>query len=200
MEKQITEYRGVDELVFSKVISDTKESFVTGEVKPLVAIAEIERTTNSSADEHYYNNIPAIVISSVGADDVKIKSAAIPLEPLAETTGQYYDDDTGMFIEGNREPGYFSIGYKTKKTDGSEMYVWRLKGTFDIPSSTHVTEDSGTTANGQELNFKGIQTTHKFEKTGKGAKAVVVDTSLQKTEVSEFFDTVQTPDTIIPSV
>lgn len=54
------------------------------------------------------------------------------------------------------------IGYRTKTTDGTEILVWRLKGTFKIPDSDHATEDDGTDANGQEITYTGISTTHKF--------------------------------------
>lgn len=60
----------------------------------------------------------------------------------------------------------------------------RLKGTFNIPDSDHATEDDGTDANGQEITYTGISTTHKFTKTGKSAKAVNVDTRLDKVDTA----------------
>ena len=126
--------------------------------------------------------------------------AAIPFEVLADITGQTYDATLGMFVEGERQAKYFAIGYVTKKTDGTEVYVWRLKGKFNIPDSTHATENDGTDANGQELTFTGINTTHKFTKTGKSAKAVNVDTSVNAVVEADFFETVQTPDTINKAV
>ena len=77
------------------------------------------------------------------------------------------------------------------------MYVWRLKGTFNIPDQTSATENDGTDANGQELTFTGISTTHKFTKTSKPAKAVTVNTGLDLVaSINNFFSTVQTPDSI----
>ena len=99
-------------------------------------------------------------------------------------------------VEQERTPKYFAFGYRTKTTDGTEILVWRLKGSFSIPDSDHATEDDGTDANGQEITYTGISTTHKFTKTGKPAKAVNVDTSLDLTDTTEFFKTVQTPDTV----
>lgn len=192
---EITEYRGVEGLVYAEVTEDTSENYTTGEVKSLAPVAEISRTTESSSETHYYDNQPAVVIESTGADEVTCSVAVIPLDVMADITGQMYDSATGMFIEGARENKYFAIGYKTKKTNGDEVYVWRYKGTFSIPDSTHATEDDGTDANGQEITFTGIQTTHKFTKAGnKGAKAINVDVALGKANVSTFFDTVTTPD------
>ena len=193
---KITEYRGVEGLVYAEVTEDGTETYTTGTVNELAGVAEISRTTDSSAEPHYYDNIPAVVVESTGSDEVTCTVSAIPMDVLADITGQIYDVTTGMFIEGARESKYFALGYRTKKTDGTEVLVWRLKGTFSIPGSTHATEDDGTDASGQEVTFTGISTTHKFTKTGRGAKAVNVDMGLELVDGESFFTTVQTPDTV----
>lgn len=195
---EIYEYRGVEGLVYAPVTADTSEAFTTGTVKPLAGVAEISKSTDSSNEAHYYDNLPAVVVSSTGSDEITISASAIPLDTLAEITGQGYDTETGMFIEQERRAGYFAIGYQTKTTSGDVMFVWRLKGTFNIPDQTSATEDDGTDANGQEITFTGISTTHKFNKTGKPAKAITVNTGLDLAGVTNFFDAVQTPDTIQP--
>ena len=190
------EYRGVEGAVYAEVTEDNAENFTTGEVKELVGLSEIGKTTESSNEAHYYDNIPAIIVSSTGADELSLNTAGIPLDTVAEITGQYYDKTTGMYVEQERTPKYFAFGYRTQKTDGTEVLVWRLKGTFTIPESTHVTKDDGTDANGQTLTYTGISTAHKFTKTGKPAKAVNVDMSKQLVDDSIFFTQVQTPDTV----
>ena len=57
-------------------------------------------------------------------------------------------------------------------------------------------ENDGTDSNGQEVTYTGISTTHKFTKTGKTAKAINVDLSKDLADVSTFFDTVTTIDTL----
>lgn len=199
---KIFEYRGVEGLVYAPVTIDDNEAteghgYVTGTVKPLAGVAEISKSTESSNEAHYYDNLPAVVISSTGADEITINASAIPLDVLADITGQYYDPNTGMMVEKERTPRYFAIGYQTKTTDGDVMYVWRLKGTFNIPDQTSATEDDGTDANGQEITFTGISTTHKFTKTSSAAKAVNVNTGLDLiADKANFFNSVQTPDTI----
>ena len=190
------EYRGVEGAVYAEVTEDNAENFTTGEVKELVGLSEIGKTTESSNEAHYYDNIPAIIVSSTGADELSLNTAGIPLDIVAEITGQYYDQTTGMYVEQERTPKYFAFGYRTQKTDGTEVLVWRLKGTFTIPESKHATKDDGTDANGQTLTYTGISTAHKFTKTGKPAKAVNVDMSKQLVDDSTFFATVQTPDTV----
>jgi phi13 family phage major tail protein len=199
---KIYEYRGVEGLVYAEVTKDnnntgTGEGYVTGTVKPLAGVAEISKSSDSASEAHFYDNIPAVVITSTGADTVTISASAIPLDVLADITGQTYDSTTGTYIEEERQQKYFAIGYQTKNTDGETVYVWRLKGTFNIPDQTNATENEGTDANGQELVYTGISTTHKFTKTTKPAKAVNVNTALDLVAaIDDFFDSVQTPDTI----
>lgn len=197
MAKKYFEYRGVSNAVYAEITADTAEEFTTGTVKDFTGVAEIGRTTESSNEAHYYDNIPAIVIDSVGADEVSISASGIPLDVMAEITGQYYDSAKGLFVEQEAAPKYYAFGYITDKTDGTKVLVWRLKGKFSIPDTTSATKDDGTDANGQEITYTGINTTHKFTATGKGAKAVNIDTSVNETITEEtFFGTVQTPDTI----
>lgn len=197
---KIYEYRGVEGLVYAPVTQDDSNGFATGTVKPLAGVAEISKSTESTNEAHYYDNLPAVVVSSTGSDEVTITASAIPLDVLADITGQSYDAATGMFTEQERNPGYFAIGYKTKDTDGNWYFVWRLKGTFNIPDQTNATENDGTDANGQEITFTGISTTHKFTKTNKPAKAITVNTAVNPVAENTFFGSVQTPDTVTPAV
>lgn len=195
--QEILEYRGVEGLVAARVLTDDDANgYTTGDVFAIAGVAEISKTTDSSNEAHYYDNIPAVIVSNTAADEITINASAIPLDVLAEITGQNYDPTTGSFIEGPRDFHYFALGYKTQKTNGDEVYVWRLKGTFNIPDQTNATQDDGTDANGQEIVYTGISTTHKFTKTNKGAKAINVDVAKDLADVTNFFDTVTTPDSL----
>ena len=197
MPKTYFEYRGVSNAVYAEITADTAENFTTGAVKDLTGVSEIGKTTDSANETHYYDNLPAIVIDSVGSDEIKINTSGIPLDVLADITGQYYDQTTGMLVEQESTPKYFAFGYITDKTDGTKVLVWRLKGKFSIPGTTSATKDDGTDANGQELTYTGISTVHKFTKTGKPARAINIDTSVNQTMTdATFFETVNTPDTI----
>lgn len=196
--QEIVEYRGVEGLVAAEVTHDENDAtgYTTGPVFAIAGVAEISRTTDSSNEAHYYDNIPAVIVSNTASDEVTISASAIPFDVLAEITGQNYDSTTGALIEGPRDFKYYALGYKTQKTNGDEVYVWRYKGTFNIPDQTNVTQNDGTDANGQEIVFTGISTTHKFSKTGKGAKALNVDVAKNLADVTNFFATVVTPDTL----
>ena len=203
---QIYEYRGVEGLVYAEVTKDDSTGYETGTVKPLAGVAEVGKTSNSSTESHWYDNIPACNVTAQGTDTITINVSAIPLEVLADITGQNYDEDIDTLIEGERIQKYFAIGYKTQATNGDEYYVWRLKGTFNIPDETHQTKNDSTDANGQELTFTGIFTTYKFNKYGKPEIACTTNATRDKiANKAGFFNSVQTPDTItaksaVPSV
>ena len=196
--QEIVEYRGVEGLVAAEVLTDDDTAgYTTGDVFAIAGVAEISKTTDSSNEAHYYDNIPAVVVSNASSDTINISASAIPLDVQGFITGQTYDSALGALFEGTRKVRYFAIGYQTKKTNGDKIYVWRNKGTFNIPDQTNTTENNSTDANGQELVFTGISTTHKFTKTGEGCKAVVVDVAKDLADVSTFFEEVVTPDTLV---
>lgn len=193
---QIYEYRGVEGLVAAPVVEDSTANFIVGSVIELAGVSEVGKATDSTNESHYYDNKAAIVITSEGADEITVNTSAIPLDVLANITGQFYDANAGMFVEQESTPGYWALGYQTKDTNGNVYFVWRLKGRFNKPDQTNATEDDGTDANGQEITYTGVSTIHKFTTTGKSAKAVTVNSSVNSLSASSFFSTVQTPDTI----
>lgn len=195
-EKIIKEYRGIRDLVAAELLVDTLSELTYDTPFPIAGIAELTRTTENSSESHYYDNIAAIVIDSVGADEVTCSCSAIPLNVLAKLTGQYYDSITKTFVECEGTKKYFAIGYVTEDTDGNEVYVWRHKVKCSIPDSTHATKNDGTDANGQEITFTGISTIHKFTKTGKPAKAVNHEASSGIILETDFFAKPQTIDTL----
>lgn len=197
MSEKIVEYRGVEGLVAAELLTDDDDNLTYDTPFAIAGTAQVQKVVANSSEAHYYDNIPAIVIEAEGADTITLNVSALSLAVTGALTGQYYDADKGALSEGSREQKYFAIGYKTKKTDGSEMYVWRYKGTFQIPDVTSATEDAGTTANGQTLVYTGINTQHKFSATNKTAKGLVVDAGLEKTDVSAFFTAVTTIDNLV---
>lgn len=192
------EYRGIRGLVGALVKTDTAEGITFDTPFPIAGTSELSKETESSSEAHYYDNIPAIVIDSVGSDTVTVSASALELSTVAKLTGQTYDETTGTLIESGAVAPYMAIGYITEDTDGNEIYVWRYKGKFSRPGSTHGSKNNGTDANGQELTYTGIATTAKFiSNDGKPAKSICCNgKTCGKTE-SEFFATVQTPDNII---
>lgn len=203
------EFRGCKRLVYAEVTIDNNESgsgngYVTGDVKPLAPVAEISKSVETSSEAKYYDNKAAIVIDSEGSDTVTFTIAVPDDATLADITGRTYDSAKKMFIESERTQKYFAVGYILgEKGEGDdERYVWRYKGTFNIPDETSATENDGTDSNNMSLEFTGIYTDHEFT-NGKGtgvsgaAKASFVRSSDLPANCTEakWFANVATPDT-----
>lgn len=197
------EYRGCRNLVYAEVTGDDNETlggYVTGEVKKLAPVAEISKTVETSTETKHYDNLPAININAEGSDTVTFTIAIPPDEVLADITGRVYDDTKKMFIEAPRKDKYFAVGYILGEVgeDEQEKYVWRYKGTFNIPDETSATKDNSTNANNMSLVYTGIYTDHIFTNGGgtgvsDRAKSCWVRPSESVTE-AKFFEEVYTPD------
>jgi phi13 family phage major tail protein len=196
MTKYYDDFRGVDNLVYALVTKDDSDGYTTGQVKDLIPVAEISKSTESSSATKYYDNIPALVINSEGADEISITGAAIPLPVLAEITGKQIDTTSGAFIDAPAVPPYLAIGYRYDLTDGSTVVYWRLKGKFGIPDESSASRDDGTDSSGQELTFTGVATNHKFTSTGASAKGVVCDSRFSTFDAATALSEVLTPDNL----
>ena len=202
----VEEFRGTDNLVVAEVLYDDNEigsGFVTGTVIPLAPVAEIAKTTETSSEAKYYDNKPALVINSEGADTITLTVSALHLATVALVSGKQIDSETGALLDGESIPKYYALGYRLRLTDGTYRYVWRYKGSFRIPDETSQTENAGTDSNNQQLVYTGISTIHKFrkalDKQGNPTtqKALVVDERDGLADLSTFFDSVTTCDTLV---
>lgn len=193
---KIVDWRGVRGLVAAELLTDDKDGVTYGEPFAVAGVSTLSKSTETSSSPKYYDNAPAIVISAVGSDEVSIEASAITHDVLAKLMGEFYDEETGMYVEGEPEQKYFAIGYVTEMTDGTEIYVWRLKGQFSYPDVEHATKDDGTDSTGSTITYTGVNTQHKFTKTSKTAKAINVPADKYTQGEAAFFETVQTPDTI----
>lgn len=187
------EFRGVEGLVVAKILVDTTEAFETDTPRPFAGVRNIEKTKETASETKYYDNLPAIVLSSEGPDEIKLVCSVTDLEQDAYLEGKTYDEATGAFIDGETEQANYAIGYITKDTKGNSRYVWRYKGTLTKGAEVHITEDNGTESNGVEWTYTGIKTTHKFTKGG-NCKGIVVDESKNLADLTGFFEKVTTPD------
>ena len=196
------EFRGCKNLVFAEVTKDDSTGYQTGEVKVLAPVAEISKSVETSSEAHYYDNKAAIIINTEGADTVTFTIAIPDDETFALITGRTYDATKKVFIESERVQKYFAVGYILGEIGEGEdeRFVWRYKGTFNIPEETSATKNDGTDANNLSLGFAGIYTAHEFA-NGKGtgvagaAKAMFIRKSDNVASAEDFFGEVVTPDT-----
>lgn len=201
--QQIFEFRGVDSFYFAPILQDDAEGYVCG--TPVhIPVQEVGKSTDSASEAHYYDNKAMIVVNSESADTIALTIAPPELKHFAAMIGKSFDETTGMMVDSPRQNQYFAIMYRTKGTDGKYRYVSRLKGQFNIPEETNQTENDGTDTTNLQFEYTGIYTEHEFNK-GKlvngvweksGVKGIVVDTRYGLADVSNFFESIQTPDSI----
>lgn len=204
--KNVFEFRGVDQLYAAEVTADEESGITFGTPFLLAHVAEVGKTVATSSTTTYYDNQPMIIINSEGADTITLTVAPLTMKVLADITGKSFDDTLGMMVDGPRTNKYYALLYRTKGTDGGYRYVARLKGTFAIPDETSHTENDGTDTNNTTLTYTGINTIAKFKKGQYDAanskwiegtaKGVVVDARYNLADVTDWFTTVHTPDTV----
>lgn len=201
--QQIFEFRGVDKFYFAEVTKDDATGYETS--TPIhIPVQEVGKSTDSASEAHYYDNKAMIVVNSESADTIVLTIAPPALDKLAKLIGKSFDETTGMMVDSPRQNKYFAITYRTKGTDGGYRYVTRLKGQFNIPEETYQTEDDGTDTNNTQITFTGIYTEYEFTKgvydgtqwQKAGAKGIVVDARYGLADLSTFFDSIQTPDSV----
>ena len=201
--QQIFEFRGVDKFYFAEVTQDDANGYTCG--TPVhIPVQEIGKSTDSSSEAHYYDNKAMIVVNSESADTITLTIAPPALDKLSQLIGKSFDATTGMLVDSPRQNKYYAIMYRTKGTDGGYRYVSRLKGQFNIPEETYQTENDGTDTNNTQITFTGIYTEHEFAKgvydgqnwSPAGVKGIVVDARYGLADVANFFDAIQTPDSI----
>lgn len=191
------QFRGCKGLVYAHVLKDTAEEFTTGEVKPLARVKTIGRTFEQSSETVFADDQAIFITTSAGVVTRTFETLAIDDEVVADITGQFAESESGLIVnKSSATPPYISVGYIVSDTDGSEFYVWAFKCKAQTPEQSSATKDNGTESTGQTLTIDCVQTVHKFTKNSDGAVDMCIPADTEKYDVSTFFDTVTTPDTL----
>lgn len=201
----VFEYRGVDNLYYAEITSDTAGTsgkYEVGTPQKLAYVAEIGKTVETNSETKYYDNKPMIVLNSEGATTLTITCAPLPLDVLAKVTGKHFNSTNHALYENVRDYKSFALGYRTRDTRGYYRYVWHLKGSFGVPDETFATENAGTDTNNMTLTFTSIMTEHAFTTDSIGSvKSVVIDGHLnENVNIDNFFKAVVTPDNIATQI
>lgn len=190
--------RGLDELFCAEVLTDTAETFTTGEPFKLIPAGEMSVSVDKDSTNYHFDNGVFATVGREGGSEITIAGAALRAAAIAKLNSKDIDEATGAVMDsGSYTTKYFAFGGRKKNIDGTYEYFWFAKGSFAIPDDDAKTEGEDTDATGTELTYTAIQTVHKFEKTGKVCKRVVIDT--ETTEIvaeADWFAQVVTPDNL----
>lgn len=193
----VAEFRGCRGLVAAKITRDDASQYTTGAVVRLCETAQIAKKTTVNTQDSAYDNIIQVQIKDVGKDEITMIVPAMLLKTLAMVTGAAIDPSTGAYMSGGEDDsGYYALGYILGMTDGTDRYVWRLKGKFQsVPDETSDTKGNGIKTNNQTIVYEGVDTTHKWTVDGKvvSRRDVVIDERDGLCNLTTFFDEVITP-------
>lgn len=192
--------RGLQNIVIAEVTEDSAENYTTGAVEPLIPAGEMSKTVDSESALYHFDNTVFATVSREGGTEISITGAGLRAAHRARLNGKTVDPTTGAVLDsGQPVTKYYALGAETWNTDGTKELFWFAKGTFAIPDETDKTTDESTDANGTELTYTAIPTTHRFDVNGESVthKRTVIDTSetAVKTE-QDFFAQVVTPENI----
>ncbi|MBO5841448.1 MAG: hypothetical protein J6R46_00460 [Clostridia bacterium] len=198
-----TEFRGCRKLVYAKVISDTAEGMEFGEVKPLAPVQQIQREISRSSATTYYDNAAANTTTAEGAE-VNNFVVAVPDDAvLADLEGKYYDPENKIYSDSPISDAYYAVGYVLgeKGDEENESFCWKLKGTFQVQSTQHNTEDDGTETTNMTVGFTSIYPNAIFthggkDGTGGKSKGVRIKKNDNVMDEEAFFAKVQTVDDV----
>lgn len=198
MALKFEEYRGIRQLVIAELTETVGEDGTVtetyGKVQPLSGVQSLSGEVNESTETHYYDDMAAIVVDSEGEDTYTVTVSIPAKKTRALIEGTTYDEATGALIGTQKVKKYFAMGFIADKLNGVEEYNWIYKGKFTGGSTEHNTKDDGTDGTNMEYTFTSIHTATEYTKGG-SCKYLSVDND-GKADLSTFFDTVTTPDTL----
>lgn len=192
--------RGLKNVFVAKVTNDDNGTtgYTTDTPYHLIPAGEMTRTPSSDSSNTWFDDVIFATVGTEGATEIKISGASLRADAIARLLGKDIDSTTGAVIDsGEYSETYWAIGGEAEGLDGTSELFWFLKGTFTAPEESDKTKDDSTDANGMELTYNAIQTTHVFELKNKVAKRVVIDTTTTKVKTDQSWTAqVVTPDNV----
>ena len=181
---EYNEYRGIRGLCVAEVTADNG-TYTAGKWQKLSGAQSVALSSNESNEAHYYDNVPAIVVSSEGADEVTLTVSVLDNKTRAFLEGREFAEASGMLVKTPKKNKIFALGFIGKKTNGEEEFNILYKGRFTGGGETHNTEDDGTEGTNVEYTFTAIYTTSPIY-ASKPAKSVKVKPTTKITEAKVF--------------
>ena len=188
--------RGLAKIHIAEIVTDTAEKFETGEIKRILAAAEMTTTVEQDKTVIWLDNKPVVTIGREGNSEITLNGSALFDAVQAELFGKEIDPETGAIMDsGDFVEKYFAFGAEIGNHQSKPTLVWFLKTSFSIPDEGSKTEDESTDWNGSELTLSAQKTIHEFAKTGKSCKRILLDPSTSElAEDADWFAQVVTPD------
>ena len=137
---------GCRDVVFAKMTEDTATGTTYAEdIFAAPGVIEIALTASVTNEKLGADDVAIYeTVTSLDGFDVSMTMASIGPDGKAYLLGATQDSN-GVLLEGsNDDAPYVAMGFKTARSDGTDDYVWLLKGKFAQGDSTFHTKEQGT--------------------------------------------------------
>lgn len=152
---------GVRDLMYAKVISDTKDGAVYGEIKPLADVINITITPTVSTNQVYASDKVAASAVSFGGAEVELEITQLDPDKVADILGIQKDAKGVLNYSGDINPDYVGIFFRSPLHNGSFRYVQLVKGMFSLGDSAYATK--GESVEFQNTTISGNFITRDFD-------------------------------------
>lgn len=186
---------GLRDLYIAAVSADGDAAYTAGTPQRLSYAATLSATPNQSFETQYADDGAFETVASEGETTFDLEVTAVPLETLALISGKIFDSTTGRVYDNAGTPGYFALGFRSLKSNGSYRYYWFLKGRFNAPNLEAATKGETAEPKIQKLQFVAVKTLHQFDlgDINDGVKAVIGDEDTDSFDATNWFAQVQVP-------
>lgn len=147
---------GVDNFHVARVLTDTSTETTYDAPKRIINITQVNINFNSSLSTFFADNGPAVVHSQMGDIEVTINVGDLTPAEYALFTGATRTSQGVVELNTEANPPEMAVGFRAMKSNREQRYIWLMKGKFSVPNSNHQTNESSTSFQQQELNYRGL--------------------------------------------
>ncbi|MFT9848517.1 major tail protein [Aneurinibacillus sp. REN35] len=134
---------GLKDLHYALLTKDDATGVTYSAPKKIIGAitANVSPTTNT--ETLYADDGPSDVATALGEITVELNVKDLPLETQAELLGHTLGSDGVLLKNADDQAPYVAIGFRSKKSNGKDRFVWLFKGKFQPNEEEYQTrEDS----------------------------------------------------------
>ena len=159
---------GLKNLYYAKVLTDTTQSTTYETPVRLAGLISVDIAPSANTNTLYADDGPYEAAESLGAVEVTIEVADLPLEAQAALLGHTVTNGVMQYTTNDAAP-YVALAFESLKANGKNRFVKLLKGKFSEPETNHQTK-------GENVEFQTSTITGTFvARVSDGAWKTVAD-------------------------
>lgn len=133
---------GLRNLHVATLTSDTSSAVAYAVPVNLARAIEAKITPSVNSTTLYADDGAAAVTSALGEVEVELNIDALSTANQALLLGHTINADKVLVKKASDVAPYVALGFSSANDDGTEKYVWLLKGRFELPEQTFKTKGS----------------------------------------------------------